>query len=277
MSYNPIDRPKFITKDIRVSYILDKQIYLWTLPNGVIAITPYILAIYDKDDNLIYRFEYANNRMPISMTDKNNNRYYLHYDQVGSLRAISDTNHNIIKEIVYDTYGNILKETNPIFKVPFGFAGGLYDSDTKLIRFGYRDYDSFTGKWTAKDPIGFGGGDSNLYGYVLGNPVGLVDPMGLFFYNNTDVPVKIRPEDPKPGQPTITIPPHEIYWDGIDGLKPPFYDGDWHKVKDGTGVCLTDDKIWEIGITSIWPNCDARTEKCENWEPGRKPNGFFPE
>ena len=31
----------------------------------------------------------------------------------------------------------------------------------------------------AKDPIGFAGGDSNLYGYVLGDPVNLVDPGGL--------------------------------------------------------------------------------------------------
>jgi len=117
--------------------------------------------------------------MPIAMTDKDNNRYYLHYDQVGSLRAISDKDHNIIKEITYDTYGNIINDTNPDLKVPFGFAGGLYDSDTKLVHFGYREYDSFTGKWTAKDPIGFQGGDSNLYGYVLGDPVGLVDPEGL--------------------------------------------------------------------------------------------------
>ena len=36
-----------------------------------------------------------------------------------------------------------------------------------------------TGKWTAKDPIDFSGGDSNLYGYVLGNPVNFVDPIGL--------------------------------------------------------------------------------------------------
>ena len=30
--------------------------------------------------------------------------------------------------------------------LPFGFAGGLYDADTKLTRFGYRDYDAYTGK-----------------------------------------------------------------------------------------------------------------------------------
>jgi uncharacterized protein RhaS with RHS repeats len=47
------------------------------------------------------------------------------------------------------------------------------------VHFGYREYDPFTGKWTTKDPLLFGGGDSNLYGYVLGDPVNLVDPEGL--------------------------------------------------------------------------------------------------
>lgn len=36
------------------------------------------------------------------------------------------------------------------------------------------------GRWTAKDPILFAGGDSNLYGYVLNDPVNLVDSSGLW-------------------------------------------------------------------------------------------------
>ena len=47
------------------------------------------------------------------------------------------------------------------------------------MRFGARDYDPRVGRWTAKDPIRFAGGDANLYGYVLGDPVNLVDPSGL--------------------------------------------------------------------------------------------------
>ena len=64
--------------------------------------------------------------------------------------------------------------------MPFGFAGGLYDTDTKLTHFGYREYDAYTGKWTAKDPILFRGSSSNLYGYVLNDPVDFIDPSGLF-------------------------------------------------------------------------------------------------
>jgi type VI secretion system secreted protein VgrG len=56
----------------------------------------------------------------------------------------------------------------------------LYDADTKLVHFGYREYDSFTGKWSAKDPLLFGGGDMNFYRYVGNSPVNLVDPQGLW-------------------------------------------------------------------------------------------------
>src|SRR5262249_47493035 len=78
----------------------------------------------------------------------------------------------------YDAFGQVLVDTNPGFQ-PFGFAGGLYDQDTKLTRFGARDYDPATGRWTAKDPILFGGGDTNLYGYVLNDPLNLIDLYGL--------------------------------------------------------------------------------------------------
>jgi RHS repeat-associated protein len=61
---------------------------------------------------------------------------------------------------------------------PFGFAGGLKDPDTDFVRFGARDYNPAIGRWTGKDPIGFSGGDANLYGYVLNDPVNMKDPTG---------------------------------------------------------------------------------------------------
>lgn len=70
---------------------------------------------------------------------------------------------------------------------PFGFAGGIYDQHTKLTRFGARDYDAETGRWTTKDPIGFAGEDPNLYGYVFSDPVNGVDPQGLCSCNPAQI------------------------------------------------------------------------------------------
>ena len=72
-----------------------------------------------------------------------------------------------------------MNDTNLGFQ-PFGFAGGLYDPDTGLVRFGSRDYDPSIGRWTAKDPILFAGGQTNLYVYVGNDPVNFVDPEGRF-------------------------------------------------------------------------------------------------
>jgi len=58
-------------------------------------------------------------------------------------------------------------------------AGGLYDADTGLMRFGARDYDARFGRWTHKDPILFGGKQTNLYVYVGNDPVNWIDPVGL--------------------------------------------------------------------------------------------------
>jgi RHS repeat-associated protein len=96
---------------------------------------------------------------------------------VGSVRLVVDaTTGAIAQRIDYDEFGNITQDTNPGLQ-PFGFAGGLYDVDTGLVRFGARDYDPEVGRWTAKDPIRFDGG-SNLYGYVMNDPVNLIDPSG---------------------------------------------------------------------------------------------------
>jgi hypothetical protein len=46
------------------------------------------------------------------------------------------------------------------------------------VRFGARDYDADLARWTAKDPSGFAGGDTNLYAYAYGDAVNFVDPNG---------------------------------------------------------------------------------------------------
>ena len=146
--------------------------------------------MYDGSDNLLMRFQYADARMPFAMT-KGGSTYYLTYDQVGSLRVVADVSGNVVKRIEYDSFGNIISDTDPTFEVPFGFAGGLHDRDTGLVRFGYRDYDPDVGRWTAKDPIFFAGGDTDLYGYCLSDPVNFIDPLGLYLTPSQKIKVSI--------------------------------------------------------------------------------------
>ncbi|MGL4550049.1 MAG: RHS repeat-associated core domain-containing protein, partial [Gemmataceae bacterium] len=97
----------------------------------------------------------------------------------GSVRLVVDAaTGSVAQRIDYDEFGRVLVDTSPGFQ-PFGFAGGLYDRDTGLVRFGARDYDAEAGRWTAQDPIGFAGRQSNLYAYVNNNPVTFTDPSGL--------------------------------------------------------------------------------------------------
>jgi RHS repeat-associated protein len=112
---------------------------------------------------------------------------------VGSLRVITDTTGTVVKQITYDSFGIIITDTLTTMEVPFGFAGGLHDRDTGLVRFGFRDYDPSIGRWTAKDPIDFAGGDVNLFGYTGNDPINYTDPIGLIWYNRKapdTVPVK---------------------------------------------------------------------------------------
>jgi RHS repeat-associated protein len=104
--------------------------------------------------------------------------YRFVHDSLGSVRfVVNSSSGAVAQKLDYDAWGNVLADSSPGFQ-SFGFAGGVRDADTGLAHFGFRDYDSLVGRWTAKDPIRFRGGDGNLYAYVFNRPAFLVDPDG---------------------------------------------------------------------------------------------------
>ena len=104
--------------------------------------------------------------------------YRFVHDSLGSVRlVVNSASGAVAQRLDYDAWGNVLADSSPGFQ-PFGFAGGVRDADTKFVHFGFRDYDAQVGRWTAKDPVRFGGGDSNLYSYALNNPTNVTDSDG---------------------------------------------------------------------------------------------------
>jgi len=137
-----------------------------------------ISAELDAANQIVSRFVYAGGiNVPAYMV-KAGVTYRLITDHLGSPRFVINTsNGTIAQQLDYDEFGNVILDTNPGFQ-PFGFAGGIYDSQTRLVRFGARDYDSKCGRWTAKDTLGFSAG-INFYAYVGGDPLNWIDIDGL--------------------------------------------------------------------------------------------------
>jgi len=136
------------------------------------------VAELDGVGAVITRFIYGSKINVPDYMVKGGITYRIISNHLGSPRLVINTaNGAVTQRIDYDEFGNVTNDTNPGFQ-PFGFAGGIYDQHTGLTRFGARDYDPQIGRWTAKDPIRFEGGDANLYGYVINDPVNFVDQDG---------------------------------------------------------------------------------------------------
>ncbi|MBN1662328.1 MAG: C40 family peptidase [Deltaproteobacteria bacterium] len=105
--------------------------------------------------------------------------YYYHADGLGSITALSDSAGTIVQRYEYDTFGNTTITLQGNISQPYAFTGREWHTETGMYFYRARYYDPQVGRFVTKDPIGFAGGDVNLYGYVLNNPVMLIDPSGL--------------------------------------------------------------------------------------------------
>jgi RHS repeat-associated protein len=169
----------------RITYVVDAENHRvgkavnGLLQAGFLYNGDQIVAQLDGSNQLVSQFVYGTNASSPDYMVSGGVTYRIFSDQLGSPVIVVDTSTGALaEEISYDEFGNIISDTNPGFQ-PFGFAGGLYDQDTKLVHFGAREYSPAIGRWTAKDPTLFAGGDTNLYSYVLNDPVNRTDLSGL--------------------------------------------------------------------------------------------------
>jgi RHS repeat-associated protein len=115
------------------------------------------------------------------MVKDTNEVYTYHYDAVGNTIAMTDETENIVNMYAYTPFG-ILANENETVPQPFKFVGkyGVMTEPNGFYYMRARYYDTEVGRFISEDPIGFDGGDVNLYAYVGNNPVLFIDPGGLF-------------------------------------------------------------------------------------------------
>ena len=112
------------------------------------------------------------------------------------LWAVQDANYNVVallnnsgtveERYDYDPFGSVTVmsstytvEAGSSYNWVYLFQGGREDTITSDTQSGVRDDNSDTGTWTTPDPLGFGGGDDDLYGFEDNAAVGNVDPSGM--------------------------------------------------------------------------------------------------
>jgi RHS repeat-associated protein len=100
---------------------------------------------------------------------------YFLTDHLGSTVGLVDQAGSITSQTAYDSFGNASTQ----LPTRYGYTGRELDEYTGLMYYRARFYDPQIGRFISEDPIGFGGGDINLYGYVRNNPLRFNDPLGL--------------------------------------------------------------------------------------------------
>jgi RHS repeat-associated protein len=99
-------------------------------------------------------------------------------DQLGSVRQIVDKYGSVLDAVTYDSYGNILSETNAGNGDRFKYTGREWDAELGQYYYRARYYAPLDGRFVSLDPLGFQGRDSNLYRYAYNMPVAYADPSG---------------------------------------------------------------------------------------------------
>jgi RHS repeat-associated protein len=102
-------------------------------------------------------------------------------DRLGTVRDLINNSGAIIDHIDFNAFGTVLDQSAPSEgDRMMGFAGMEQDSVTGMNLAVYRVQNPGTGRWTSQDPLGFGGGQTDLESYADNNSVDASDPSGLF-------------------------------------------------------------------------------------------------
>ena len=166
--------------------LVAKENYIYRDGNLTLVMEPRDLQDINAVDDLTHRYLHTDAVDQAIADDMFNATGYpedsvwLLADQVGSIRSVVDaTTRNVIQDLEYGAFGNTTNIDGTGYESFIRFTGREWDNDAQLYNYRARWYDPNLGRFISSDPLGFDGGDANLYRYVGNNPIANTDPSGL--------------------------------------------------------------------------------------------------
>ena len=133
------------------------------------------LLLSETTNGIVTRYFYGPGGQPYAQQVGTNPIQYLHADQIGSIRAITNNTGTTLATLTYDTHGTPTASTGTATS-RFGYAGQYTDPETGYQYLRARYYDPTTAQFLTRDPLEATTGDA--YGYAWNNPLNYTDPTG---------------------------------------------------------------------------------------------------
>jgi RHS repeat-associated protein len=141
-----------------------------------------IAFVTDEQGNETFHYLYGLNVDQVLAQDSPTGMVWSLSDRLGSIDLLTNASGNVVDKRTYDSFGNLLEQTNPLVAFRYGYTGREFDAESGLHFYRARYYDPGIGRFISVDPMSFSGGDTNLYRYVSNSPTQWTDPTGKFAF-----------------------------------------------------------------------------------------------
>lgn len=129
-------------------------------------------AVLDDDE---YSYVYGPNGIPVERINAEETPAYLHRDQLGSTRMVTDGSGEPLATFTYDAFGSLAASTGET-TISLGFASQYTLPQSGLQYLRARVYDPETAQFLSRDPLE--ATTRQPYVYALDDPLNLADPSG---------------------------------------------------------------------------------------------------
>jgi RHS repeat-associated protein len=137
-----------------------------------------IALVFDGQGVQKSRYLYGNQVDQVLAEETGTSVRWFLADEQGTIKDVVDNVGTAIDHIAYDSFGRIVNQTSAI-DLRFAYTGREWDGEAGQYYYRARYYDPMIGRFISEDPLGFGGGDTNIYRYVDNSSTNHTDPSGL--------------------------------------------------------------------------------------------------